>query len=171
MTGEGVMTASQAAELAASASAAGIRLWLMGGWGIDALLGQETRSHHDLDVLVSAGDLPALHDLLRQQGFTRAYAWEENDPVTLEGRSWDTAFVEHHHDGRELDVHAVDVEDGSVSLRTKDPWVLPPDSLDGTGTILGRAVPCVSAEAQRAMHRGYDLPTKHREDLRRLEQL
>ncbi|WP_028636299.1 nucleotidyltransferase domain-containing protein [Nocardioides sp. URHA0032] len=165
------MTATQVVELVAAASAAGIRWWIMGGWGVDALLGQETRDHHDLDVLVSVRDLPVLHALLREQGFARAYEWEENDPITLDGRTWDTAFVERHGDGRELDVHAVEVEHRSVSLRTMDPWVLPPGCLDATGTVGGRLVPCVSAAAQRAMHQGYDLPRKHREDLRRVAHL
>ena len=38
------------------------------------------------------------------------------------------------------------------------PWPLP-DSLDGIGTIDGTVVPCVSVQAQRALHTGYELPT------------
>jgi lincosamide nucleotidyltransferase A/C/D/E len=162
------MTAAQAIEIAESLAAAGIRSWVMGGWGIDALLGQQTRTHHDLDLLVSASELPALDAWLRERGFFRAYEWEENDPVRLGGRTWDTAFVEHHRDGRELDVHAVHVEGRSVLLATRDPWDLPSHPLDATGQICGRAVACVTADAQRAMHRGYQLPEKHREDMRRL---
>ena len=163
------MTARQTVDFVESAAAAVVPMWIMGGWGIDALLGDETRDHHDLDVLVRVGDLPALNFMLRRQGFTRAYEWEENDPCHVDGRTWDTAFVERHHDGREIDVHAFEVEGGMVSLRMKDPWSLPPGSLDGSGTICGRVVPCVTAEAQRAMHQGYELPEKHREDLRRLD--
>ena len=32
--------------------AADALVWLMGGWGVDALLGRQARPHHDLDVLV-----------------------------------------------------------------------------------------------------------------------
>lgn len=170
MTGEGI-TATQALEIAARASAAGIRLWIVGGWGVDALLGEETREHHDLDLLVRASDLPVLDSWLREEGFLRAYEWEENAPVAVGGKYWDTAFVERHPDGREIDVHAIDVHGRSASLRTRDPWVLPAGSLDGVGTIRGQAVPCVTVEAQRAMHKGYELPEKHREDLRRLDSL
>ena len=28
----------------------GIDVWLDGGWGVDALLGQQTREHDDLDL-------------------------------------------------------------------------------------------------------------------------
>jgi lincosamide nucleotidyltransferase A/C/D/E len=27
-----------------------IQVWLLGGWGIDALLGQQTRPHKDIDL-------------------------------------------------------------------------------------------------------------------------
>lgn len=28
----------------------GIEVWIDGGWGIDALLGEQTRPHQDLDI-------------------------------------------------------------------------------------------------------------------------
>ena len=33
-----------------------IRFWVMGGWGVDALLHRETRPHKDLDILLAQGD-------------------------------------------------------------------------------------------------------------------
>jgi lincosamide nucleotidyltransferase A/C/D/E len=166
-----VMTAAQAVQAIESMVAVGVRTWVMGGWGIDALLGRETREHHDLDILVSTSDLPALDSWLREEGFARAHEWEESTPIPLEGRLWHTAFVERHRDGREIDVHAIRVEDHSISLATRDPWVLPSRPLDAIGTIGGRPVSCVTPEAQRAMHRGYELPEKHRQDLRHLDRL
>jgi lincosamide nucleotidyltransferase A/C/D/E len=35
----------------------GIRVWLTGGWGIDALLGEQTRLHKDLDVIMLLDDV------------------------------------------------------------------------------------------------------------------
>ena len=104
---EPVLSEAQTRELLCGLADIGIRCWLMGGWGVDALLGKQTRDHHDLDLLVKAHDLPALDAWLRREGFAREYEWEENSPVTIEGRTWDTASVERHADGRELDVHAV----------------------------------------------------------------
>ena len=49
----------------------GVRCWLIGGWGVDALLGQQTRPHKDLDVLVRRQDLPRLRQLCREHGFVR----------------------------------------------------------------------------------------------------
>ena len=163
------LTAAQAIQIAEGLAAAEVRCWVMGGWGIDALLGEQTRAHHDLDLLVAVSDLPSLEAWLREEGFCRAYQWQENAPARLHGESWDTAFVEQHADGRELDIHAVRIEDGSILLATTDPWELPSRALDGVGEICGRPVACVTAEAQRAMHRGYDLPARHREDLFRLD--
>lgn len=136
----------------------GVRWWLMGGWGVDALLGRQTREHHDLDVLVHVDDLATLESVLRAEGFARAYDWPESR--TVDGRA--TAFVEQHPDGRELDVHAVH-RDGT--LATDDPWELPAGALDGRGTVGGREVPCLSREGQRATHDGYDLPPHHVADL------
>ncbi len=32
---------------------AGIPIWLDGGWGVDALVGRQTRPHDDLDVVIA----------------------------------------------------------------------------------------------------------------------
>lgn len=45
------------------ADAAGARVWLDGGWGVDVLLGVQTGQHGDLDVAVLAVELAtAGHD-------------------------------------------------------------------------------------------------------------
>lgn len=168
---EPAVSEDQAGELLRGLADLGVRCWVMGGWGVNALLGNQTRVHHDLDLLVSASHLPALHTWLRGEGFGRAHEWAENSPVTIDGRVWDTAFVERHADGRELDVHPVLVAEGSVRLATTDPWDLPGDTLSGVGRIGGLEVPCASVSGQRARHVGYDLPDKHHEDLRRLGSL
>ena len=36
---------------------AGVDVWVQGGWGIDALLGEQTRPHDDLDVIIRADDI------------------------------------------------------------------------------------------------------------------
>jgi len=42
----------------------GIAVWLTGGWGIDALLREQTRPHKDLDLLVLVDDVVRLRTLL-----------------------------------------------------------------------------------------------------------
>ncbi|HXR11008.1 MAG TPA: hypothetical protein VN770_01830, partial [Gaiellaceae bacterium] len=52
--------------------AVGLTVWLDGGWGVDALLGRQTRAHDDLDLVVAIGDVPALEDELAVLGYKRA---------------------------------------------------------------------------------------------------
>lgn len=163
------MSAADAAATLDDLTQSGIRCWAMGGWGVDALLGLATREHHDLDLLVQIDDLPALSAWLDLHLFSWLYDWDENRPIDLNGRRYSTAFVAGHVDGRELDVHAVVVDDDvNIELATDDPWTLPPDALAGRGTIHDVSVACVSREAQRAMHVGYKLPAHHVSDLERL---
>ena len=35
----------------------GLRVWVDGGWGVDALLGEQTRAHGDLDLAVDEAQL------------------------------------------------------------------------------------------------------------------
>lgn len=164
------MSAVDAASTLEDLLSAGLRCWVMGGWGVDALLGRATRQHHDLDLLVQVDDLPALHAWLESNQFEWRYDWEENRPIEQGGRLFTTAFVAGHEDGRELDVHAITVRaDGTFELATADPWVLPADALDGRGVISGVKVQCVSRDAQQTMHVGYELPPHHLLDLEALD--
>ena len=45
---------SEVLAVLAALSALGCRLWLEGGWGVDALVGHQTRAHRDLDVDLDA---------------------------------------------------------------------------------------------------------------------
>ena len=39
---------------------AGVVIWLDGGWGVDALLGRQSRPHQDLDLVIDRDDLALL---------------------------------------------------------------------------------------------------------------
>ena len=47
------MTADAVLEVIATLEEASVRVWLDGGWGVDALLGEQTRNHADLDLNAS----------------------------------------------------------------------------------------------------------------------
>ena len=147
-----------------------IRYFVMGGWGVDALLGRETRPHKDLDLLVPLDDLPALWELFREHGFTQRWLWEENRWVDGEGGArWPTAFVVADEAGRELDVHVITfAPDGAIVQHYDNPWSFPA-SIAATGSIAGGVVPCVSKQTQIAMHSGYPLPDGHLRDLELLQ--
>jgi lincosamide nucleotidyltransferase A/C/D/E len=160
-----MMPAEDAAALCRQLEEHRIRFWAMGGWGVDALLHRETRPHKDLDVLVLLGDLHKLRHWLDEHGFTMNLVWQESRRLDEEADRWPTAFVVADSQGRELDVHLIDIgPDGHIIQHYDDPWPLP-DSIAGQGRIAGTDVPCVSKATQLAMHTGYSLPDGHLRDL------
>lgn len=48
-----------------------IPFYLDGGWGVDALLGQQTRDHSDLDIIIGKEDFKALISLLLEHSYER----------------------------------------------------------------------------------------------------
>ena len=64
------MSAEDVLAVLGALEAAGIPAWIGGGWGIDALVGEQTRRHDDLDLAFRAEDearLPAV--LRRSEGY------------------------------------------------------------------------------------------------------
>ena len=45
----------------------GVTIWLDGGWGVDSLLGIQTRSHSDLDIIIQQKDICVLRALLKNK--------------------------------------------------------------------------------------------------------
>jgi lincosamide nucleotidyltransferase A/C/D/E len=48
---------------------AGVAVWVDGGWGIDALVGRQTRPHDDLDVVIALADASSATAALAGLGF------------------------------------------------------------------------------------------------------
>jgi lincosamide nucleotidyltransferase A/C/D/E len=138
---------------------ADVDVWVGGGWGIDALLGEQTRQHRDLDLMHREPQEPAIVATLADAGFVETLDWR---PVR---------FVLTHPDGREIDLHPLTfAEDGSAvqaSLDPEQPFVYPAPCFV-TGTILGRTVPCLSAEQQVYFHQGYEPSARDHHDMARL---
>ena len=64
------MTSRDVLALYEQTNGAGITIWIDGGWGVDALLGKQTRAHKDLDIAIERKDVPAFRMLLERQGYT-----------------------------------------------------------------------------------------------------
>ena len=45
------------------------RVWVGGGWGVDALVGRQTRAHRDLDLAVDAEDEGRALAALARRGY------------------------------------------------------------------------------------------------------
>ena len=48
--------------------ATGTRLWVAGGWGVDAFVGRQTRAHRDLDLILDAQRFEECLGLLAARG-------------------------------------------------------------------------------------------------------
>jgi lincosamide nucleotidyltransferase A/C/D/E len=155
------MAADDLGRLLAELERAGIEVWLDGGWGVDALLGEQTREHDDLDLVVSLADVPKLIETLMRAEYE-----------LVDGEA-PTSFVLLDNAGRQVDVHPVafsDDGDGIYRMRTGDDWVYPSSGFAGRGRVLGRAVPCLDAETQLLCHEGYELGDDDYHDLSALHE-
>jgi lincosamide nucleotidyltransferase A/C/D/E len=112
---------------------------VMGGWGIDALVGEEQRLHRDLDLIVDHGSLDTVLARLDELGFEE---WFRNpSPVP---------FAEH---GIEGDV--VVMRDAAMRVVDIHPMCLRELGASAAeGTIGGHRVSCVSAKLQVKAHTG-----------------
>jgi lincosamide nucleotidyltransferase A/C/D/E len=152
----------------------GIELWLIGGWGIDALVGRQTREHHDLDVLVEVTSLERFRQRLHDLGFDFQSVWDDetwwiHDDCWTASDDQPTAFVYAHRDGREIDVHVIRREqDGTITTLWTSPHQVTAGGLEGNGVVGARPVRCLTAEMQREAHTGYELPPHQIADLQLL---
>lgn len=153
-----MMSAADAVFLADAFDAAGIQYWIGGGWGVDALLGTQSRDHDDLDIAV-----PAEHEAL-----VLATLEALEFAVTTDWRPVRIALCDPA--GREVDVHPIHLRpDGSAWLPGIDGKRFEYSSDCFTsGVIAGRGVPCLSASQQAIFHQGYQLKDKDRADLQAL---
>ena len=155
------MAAEELARLLDALDAAGVQVWVDGGWGVDALLGEQTRSHDDLDVVVEMSDVGRLQDVLRQQGYT------------FQHREAPLSFELVDPDGRQVDVHPVTFDergDGIYQMDEGKTWTYPATGLAGIGHIAGRQVRCLTPELQMRVHAGYELTDKDHEEIRLLQE-
>jgi lincosamide nucleotidyltransferase A/C/D/E len=55
--GKAMMPADHVVEIYDLLKSHGIKIWIDGGWGVDALLEKQTREHGDLDIAIQEHDL------------------------------------------------------------------------------------------------------------------
>lgn len=152
----------------------GFQVWLTGGWGIDALLGEQTRPHKDLDVIMLLDDVVRMRELLGHDGYGLKELWSENRwGVDAQGVETATAFVLQDSEGREVDAHAMRLDDqgnGVPAWEEAEGFILKRQDLAGEGMIAGFAVQCLTPEMQVLCHTGYELPDKQLRDLELLHE-
>ncbi|WP_207930576.1 nucleotidyltransferase domain-containing protein [Streptomyces hainanensis] len=153
------MTADDVVSILDLLRSARVDVWTGGGWGVDALVGRQTRPHRDLDLMHRADQEPAVVAALTGAGFVETLDWR---PVR---------FVLADAPGREIDLHPlVFGPDGSAAQASPDPGrpFHYPASCFVTGVIRGVTVPCLSPEQQVHFHQGYPPTDRDRHDMAQL---
>jgi lincosamide nucleotidyltransferase A/C/D/E len=138
---------------------AGLRIWLDGGWGVDALVGRPSRPHRDLDLVIDREDCGAARAALAGLGF-------RHDGTAAPGLPARLVLVD--AGGRQVDLHPVVFDErgnGWQELAGGAWGEYPAEGLRGLGMVGGRRVRCVTPEVQVRHHLGYPLDTTDRRDL------
>jgi lincosamide nucleotidyltransferase A/C/D/E len=151
------MTSSALIELVQALERAGIPVWLDGGWGVDALLGQQTRPHKDLDIIVPVADVSKLQATLARRRFAVREGVPPNSLVLADGA------------GLEVDVHAVAFDrdgNGVHQMENGKDWTFAAEAFSGSGVVDGFRVRCLSPMAQVLCHaQGYVPAAKDLRDM------
>ena len=155
-----VASAHFVAELVARIEGLGCALWLDGGWGVDALLGEQTRPHGDVDIVVEACDLNRIRDALSDRGFTLA---QREDT-----RPWNFVLADAHD--QQIDFHVITFDrDGNGTYGPpENGQAYPAEAFAGRGRVAAQPVSCMSVTFQLANRSGYELRDKDHHDLARL---
>lgn len=142
------LSALEALSVLAALEAVGLRAWVAGGWGVDALVGRQTRVHRDLDLALDVtrasveGALAALGTL----GYSVETDWLPSR-VELAAPS-----------ARWVDLHPVVFDEQGTGWQANvdelPPFRYPPDAFT-EGLINGSSVKCLSVRQQVLFHSGY----------------
>ncbi len=133
----------------------GIDVVIDGGWGVDALLGKQSRLHTDLDIVVRDQDVPRIRSLLMEKGYT--------DVPRDDTRFYN--FVMGDDRGHDVDIHTYTFDEQGRNVYGLDYL---PEMLTGHGTIGGHPVRCIPPEWMVKFHSGYELDENDYQDVRML---
>ena len=151
------MTSRDVIDLYESLESQGVEIWIDGGWCVDALLGEQSRPHQDLDITIEQKDLRKLREFLDERGY--------RDIKVEIARDWNFVLGDGH--GREVDVHVIvlDSQGDGIYGPPENGEKYPAVSLTGSGLIEGRTVRCISPDWMVRFHSGYELKEKDFQDV------
>ena len=135
------MNAEDVAEILGRLQEADIWFCVEGGWGVDALLGEQTREHSDLDLGVRLEDVDRICTALAEFG--------------RDDSEWPSSVVLVDERGRRVDAHPLrfDVNgDGWQAKQGGGAYRWPGDDLGARGCIGEREVRCITPELQVRWH-------------------
>jgi len=151
------MDAVRVLDLLAHLKSRALAVWLDGGWAIDALLGEQTRPHDDLDLVARLDDSAQIEQALDERGYVLAGG---GPPLSFE-------LVDTQ--GHQVDVHPASFTptgNGVYRMANGEDWIYPAEGFSGVGCILGHEVPCLTPEVVMINHTtGYALDEEHQRDV------
>lgn len=126
----------------------GIYVWIDGGWGVDALLGEQTRKHADLDIAIEQEYVDKLETTLSEQGYKRI----ERDKERPHN------FVLGDNAGHKIDFHVVVLDEAGNGIYgpPENGEKYPVSSLKGQGKIGSKAVKCIAVKDMVEFHTQYE---------------
>jgi lincosamide nucleotidyltransferase A/C/D/E len=149
------MTANDVLEIVKLFELDRIDLHIDGGWGVDALLGRQTRIHADLDIAVDRQDVARIRSLLSARGYRDVPRQDTSD----------YNFVMGDNHGHQIDIHVYEfARSGNHIYGIAYPF----DSLTGTGSICGHPVQCISPAWMVKFHCGYEFDENDYRDVKAL---
>ena len=136
---------SDAIEIMSIFRSKGIQIYLDGGWGVDALIGFESRCHNDIDIFIEKQDKECSIKLLNDNGYSEtvmAYTTPEHT-VWRDGNA------------RIIDLHIFSRNSkGDLVFESE---TFPKEVFTGKGHIGHLEVDCITPEWQVRFHSGYKL--------------
>lgn len=136
---------SDAVEIILLFRSKGIQIYIDGGWGVDALVGFESRCHNDIDIFIEKQDKECSIKLLKDTGYSETVM----EYTTLEHTVW--------RDGnaRIIDLHIFSRNsEGDFVFESE---TFPKEVFTGKGRIGHLEVDCITPEWQVRFHSGYKL--------------
>jgi len=157
-----MMPAREVVRIVDLLEAQGLQLWLDGGWGVDALVGRQTRKHEDLDLAIVLAEADAVIASLTSLGY-RVY--EDEMPTRLDLRNGQDHRVDLHPLAFDESGNGLQqLQDGRFGTYTAE-------GLTGRGSVHNRPVHCLSRDLQLRFHSGYELDDDDLRDVELLRQL
>jgi lincosamide nucleotidyltransferase A/C/D/E len=133
----------------------GITIWIDGGWGVDALLGFQSREHDDLDIAIHHNDNAIFRRILEHDGYMEELRFDSSEFM----------YVMVNEAGQSVDIHVFEYDENGKNIYGIE---YPFGSLTGTGVIDGQDVRCIDPEWQFQFKTGYDPKEKDIHDVRAL---
>lgn len=162
----GEVTAAELLVILDAIRSSGVDFWLAGGWGVDALVGRQTRRHGDVDVVIGdfERDAPAAAAALESLGFSTLSrlhqdawmpdSWQVRDRLL---RSVGLSSIDWPRLRAGLDLDGLAADRCEASRERRDVFT--------EGHVAGHPVPCLSAKVQLLFHSGYELRLVHHHDV------